>query len=126
MKAKEVLNKLNITRPTLTKYVKEGLVKVDSEINGIYNYNEESVESLLKNGKPKIKEETEIKEKVSAKEEIIAVKEENVNAEDFKKLKQIVGLLIETEYFLANMRLLDTNSISKLNKACELFKEIKD
>ena len=47
MKAKEVLEKLNITRPTLTKYVKQGLVKVDSVINGQYNYNEESVNKLL-------------------------------------------------------------------------------
>ena len=47
MKAKEVLEKLNITRPTLTKYVKEGLIKVDSCINGQYNYNEESVNKLL-------------------------------------------------------------------------------
>ena len=47
MKAKEVLEKLNITRPTLTKYVKQGLVKVDSVINGQYNYNEESVDKLL-------------------------------------------------------------------------------
>ena len=28
MKAKEVLELLQITRPTLTKYVKEGLIKV--------------------------------------------------------------------------------------------------
>lgn len=49
MKAKEVLSLLGITRPTLTKYVKTGLVKVDSEINGQYNYNEESVRALLTN-----------------------------------------------------------------------------
>ena len=49
MKAKEVLSLLGITRPTLTKYVKTGLVKVDSEVNGQYNYNEESVRALLTN-----------------------------------------------------------------------------
>ena len=47
MKAKDVLEKLNITRPTLTKYVKQGLIKVDSVVNGQYNYNEESVLHLL-------------------------------------------------------------------------------
>ena len=33
MRAKEVLEKLHITRPTLTKYVKQGLIKVDNVIN---------------------------------------------------------------------------------------------
>ena len=34
MKAKDVLKILNITRPTLTKYIKENKIKVDSVING--------------------------------------------------------------------------------------------
>ena len=50
MKAKEVLKLLDITRPTLCKYVKQGLIKVDSCINGQYRYNKESVYALL-NGK---------------------------------------------------------------------------
>lgn len=36
MKSHEVLRLLRITRPTLTKYVKEGTVKIDSQINGQY------------------------------------------------------------------------------------------
>ena len=51
MKAKEVLKILDITRPTLCKYVKHGLIKIDSCINGQYRYNDESVYSLLKNAK---------------------------------------------------------------------------
>lgn len=53
MKAKNVLKILNITRPTLTKYVRENKIKVDSVINGQYVYNDESVYSLigLKKGK---------------------------------------------------------------------------
>ena len=47
MKAKDVLKILNITRPTLTKYVKENKIKVDSVINGQYVYNDESVFSLI-------------------------------------------------------------------------------
>lgn len=47
MKAKDVLKILNITRPTLTKYVKEHKVKVDSVINGQYVYNDESIYSLI-------------------------------------------------------------------------------
>lgn len=50
MKAKEVLDKLQITRPTLTKYVKEGLIKVNTLPNGRYDYNEESVYKLLNKG----------------------------------------------------------------------------
>lgn len=53
MKAKEVLSTLNITRPTLCKYVKQGLIKIDSVINGRYIYNRESVMSLLTNNIPK-------------------------------------------------------------------------
>lgn len=47
MKAKEVLELLQITRPTLCKYVKQGLIKVDACINGQYRYNKESVYALL-------------------------------------------------------------------------------
>ena len=47
MKAKEVLKILNISRPTLCKYVKQGLIKVDANINGQYRYNDESVYKLI-------------------------------------------------------------------------------
>jgi len=47
MKAKDVLRVLNITRPTLSKYVKEGKIKVKSQINGHYDYDEQSVFELL-------------------------------------------------------------------------------
>lgn len=50
MKAKDVLRLLNITRPTLTKYVKEGKVKVDATINGQYVYNDRSVFELMRGG----------------------------------------------------------------------------
>ena len=47
MKAKEVLNKLRITRQTLTKYVSLGYLKVTKLPNGQYNYDEESVYNFL-------------------------------------------------------------------------------
>ena len=47
MKAKEVLNLLRITRQTFTKYVKEGIIKVDVLPNGRYEYDEESVYAFL-------------------------------------------------------------------------------
>ena len=43
MKAKEVLKILNVTRPTLTKYVKTNKIKVKRLINGMYDYDEDSV-----------------------------------------------------------------------------------
>ena len=51
MKAKEVMKILQITRPTLCKYVKQGLIKIDSCINGQYRYNAESVYQLVGNKK---------------------------------------------------------------------------
>ena len=47
MKAKEVLQILRVTRPTLTKYVKEGLIKVTTKGNGQYDYDSDSVYKLL-------------------------------------------------------------------------------
>ena len=47
MKAKEVLKVLNISRQTLYRYVKQGLILVDSCINGQYRYNAASVFKLL-------------------------------------------------------------------------------
>ena len=47
MKAKEVLQILRVSRPTLTKYVKEGLVKVTLKGNGQYDYDADSVYQML-------------------------------------------------------------------------------
>lgn len=47
MKAKEVLQILRVTRPTLTKYVKEGLIKVTVKANGQYDYDPDSVYKVL-------------------------------------------------------------------------------
>ena len=47
MKSKEVLELLQITRPTLTKYVKEGIIKTTTLPNGRYEYDTESVYAFL-------------------------------------------------------------------------------
>lgn len=47
MEAKEVLRVLQITRPTLTKYVKEGKLKVVVKGNGRYDYDADSVYKML-------------------------------------------------------------------------------
>lgn len=47
MKASEVLKILRITRPTLSKYVKEGIIKVTVLPNGRYDYDSESVYAFL-------------------------------------------------------------------------------
>lgn len=51
MRAKEVLKILGITRQTLCKYVKQGLVLIDSVVNGQYRYNRDSVYEILSNRK---------------------------------------------------------------------------
>ena len=47
MKASEVLQLLKITRPTLTKYVKDGKIKVTVKGNGQYDYDVDSVYKML-------------------------------------------------------------------------------
>lgn len=47
MKSSEVLQVLQITRPTLTKYVKEGRIKVVVKENGRYDYDSDSVYKML-------------------------------------------------------------------------------
>ena len=47
MRAKEVMEVLRISRTTLYRYVKQGLVKIDATINGQYIYSKESVYALL-------------------------------------------------------------------------------
>lgn len=50
MKSNEVLKLLQITRPTLTKYVKEGIIKVETLPNGRYDYDKDSVYKLFNKG----------------------------------------------------------------------------
>lgn len=52
MKSKEVLNLLKISRPTLTKYVKNGTIKVKVMPNGLYDYDKQSVMALFNDGIP--------------------------------------------------------------------------
>lgn len=47
MKAKEVMSVLKISRITLYRYVKAGIIKTDCKINGQYRYNAKSVFDLL-------------------------------------------------------------------------------
>jgi len=50
MKSNEVLELLQITRPTLTKYVKEGLIQVTVLHNGRYDYDKESIYKIFNKG----------------------------------------------------------------------------
>lgn len=47
MKSNEVLSKLSITRVTLSKYVKQGIIKAVKKPNGQYEYDEKSVYEFL-------------------------------------------------------------------------------
>ena len=48
MKARKVLEKLNVTRKTLNSYVKSGKVRVKELGNGFYDYDEADVNRLAK------------------------------------------------------------------------------
>jgi len=50
MKSKEVLNLLQISRPTLTKYVKAEIIKTVTMPNGQYDYDKDSVYKLFNKG----------------------------------------------------------------------------
>ena len=50
MLSKQVLNLLKVTRPTLTKFVNEGKIKVEVLENGFYNYNDEDAYRILSDG----------------------------------------------------------------------------
>ena len=50
MLSKEVINLLKITRPTLTKYVKLGLIRTTILPNGRYDYNAEDVYKIFNKG----------------------------------------------------------------------------
>lgn len=53
MKSKDVLSLLRITRPTLCKYVKDGMITGTKLPNGQYDYNEESVYNFLNKDVPR-------------------------------------------------------------------------
>lgn len=53
MKAKEVMQILRISNPTLSSYVKRGLIKTTTMPNGRYNYDEKSVYAFLNAGVPR-------------------------------------------------------------------------
>jgi len=50
MKSKDVLRVLRVTRPTLTKYVKLGWIKVTTLPNGDYDYHSDSVYKFVNDG----------------------------------------------------------------------------
>ena len=47
MFAKDVLRILQVSRPTLTKYVKTGIIRIHVMPNAHYDYNEEDVYKFL-------------------------------------------------------------------------------
>ena len=50
MKSKDVLDLLQISRPTLTKYVKQGIIKTITLPNGQYDYDKDSVYKIFNKG----------------------------------------------------------------------------
>ena len=53
MKSGDVLRLLNISRPTLAKYLKEGRINAERKVNGQWEYNEEDVFKIFNKGIPR-------------------------------------------------------------------------
>jgi len=53
MKSGDVLNLLQISRPTLAKYLKEGRIKAERQPNGQWDYNETDVYKVFNKGVPR-------------------------------------------------------------------------
>ncbi len=53
MKAYEVLNLLRVSRPTLTNYVKQGIINVIKLPNGRYDYDEKTVYDFMNKDIPR-------------------------------------------------------------------------
>ena len=53
MKSGDVLNLLQISRPTLAKYLKEGRIKAERQPNGQWDYNETDVYKFFNKGVPR-------------------------------------------------------------------------
>lgn len=68
MKAKEVLELLKISRPTLTKYVKTGIIKITIKDNGQYDYDDKSVYLKFNKG---LDRKTFIYSRVSSEDQMI-------------------------------------------------------
>lgn len=79
MKANEVLSLLRITRPTLTKYVKSGIIKAVPLPNGRYEYDSDSVYMFLNKG---VKRKTYIYARVASS------KHEDILNEQVERLRQ--------------------------------------
>jgi len=92
MKSKEVLNLLKITRPTLTKYVKTGVILVVKKINGQYDYDKDSVYNVFNKG---IDRKICIYGRVSAYRQI---NELNKQIENLKQFCFINGWIVNEVY----------------------------
>ena len=84
MKSCEVLRLLRISRPTLSKYVKDGVVKVVELPNGRYDYDTDSVYAILNRGVPRktciyarvstLKQRADLSNQISRLEQFCAAK----------------------------------------------------
>ena len=122
MKAKEVLEKLNITRPTLTKYVKTGVIKVDNKVNGQYIYNDESVYNFL--GLTSVNENIPGTKTIPMNYETPKVTTMSEIAIDdlIKVLENETAILTQ----LGQLRLLQPNSVEKLKENKKILNDLKE
>lgn len=120
MKAKEVLEKLNITRPTLTKYVKTGVIKVDNKVNGQYIYNDESVYNFL--GLTSVNENIPGTKTIHYEAPKVTTMSEMAIDQLIKVLENDIVILTQ----LGQLRLLQPNSLEKLRENKKILNDLKE
>lgn len=113
VKAREVLDVLGISRPTLTKYVKTGLINVVIKPSGRYEYNDVDVFKLLNKGEER---RTYLYARVSSK------KQKNELENQIEKLKQFC---LSRGYSI-NQIFTDIESSISFNKRKNFFEMFDD
>lgn len=128
MKAKEVLELLKISRPTLAKYVREGRIRVTVMPNGLYDYNDEDVYKILYRG---INKKTCIYARVSDKSQIEDLENEIAKLKEYctNKGYEVQGVYVDVSNDLdfenrnGFFRLLDDVIAGKIGKVIVASKD---
>ena len=111
MFSKDALRILQVTRPTLTKYVKTGIIRVHVMPNGHYDYNEEDVYKFLNK---KEKRKTYIYARVATPKQKSDLK---------NQIQQLKQFCLANGYTVNGVfsRIVPVASTSKSGRACSTF-----
>lgn len=113
MESNEVLKVLHISRQTLTKYVKNGLIKVTRKPNGWYDYDTESIYAFLNKD---VQRRTYIYARVSTRKQMA----------DLDEQKRIVKEFCDQKGYQVDYVFSDIASGTSFEKRTEFFQMLDD